>query len=76
VVAAVDQKITARVWELALLNVLDPRAINTNRHIMLRLAGHRAGMTPDTLSLVNDKCILRHSSFPLFPIEEKYTSRR
>src|SRR5579859_4858378 len=60
VVAAVHQKITARVRKLALLNVLDPRAIDANRHIMLRLAGNRTGMTTNTLPLINHKRVLRH----------------
>src|SRR6266581_8780136 len=49
VVATIDQEIAARVRKLALLNILDPRAIDANRHIMLRLAGHRTGMTSNTL---------------------------
>jgi len=48
------------VRKRALLNVLDPRAIDTNRHIMLRLAGNRTGMTTNTLPLVNHKRVLRH----------------
>jgi hypothetical protein len=60
VIAAVDQKITARVRKLALFNILDPRAIDPNGHIMLGLARHCTGMTPNTLSLVNYKPVFRH----------------
>ena len=67
VVTTIDQEIAARVRKLALLNILDPRAIDANRHIMLRLAGHRTGMTPNTLSLVNHKRVLRHYVPLCFP---------
>src|SRR5947209_7013657 len=63
VIAAVDQKITARIRELALLNILDPRAIDSNGHIMLGLARHCTSMAPNTLSLVNYKPIFRHRKF-------------
>ena len=46
--------------ELALLDVLDPGAIDADRHLMFALARHRAGMTTDALAVVDHETECRH----------------
>ena len=43
------------VRERTLFNVLDPSAIDPDRHLMLRLARHRTGVAADTLPVIDDK---------------------
>jgi hypothetical protein len=45
------------VRELALLDMLDPGAKYTNRHLVFLFARNRAGVTPDTPVLVDNKSI-------------------
>ncbi len=63
VVTAIDQKITARVGELTLLDILHPRSIDPDGHIMFRLARHRTGMAADTFALVDHKGVPGHTCF-------------
>jgi hypothetical protein len=44
-----------RVGELALFYVLDPGAVNPDRHVMLCLACNRAGMAADTLPVIDNE---------------------
>ena len=39
-------------------DVLDPRAIHTQRHLVLGLARSRTGVTADTFGLVNEKAVV------------------
>ena len=59
-IAPVNKKIAPRIGKLTLLNVLNPRAVDPNRHIMLGLTRHSTCMTANTLALVDDKGIFRH----------------
>jgi hypothetical protein len=64
VVAAVDQKITAGVGELALLDIFHPRAVYPYGNVVLGFTCHSAGMAADALALVDDKRVLRQTCFP------------
>jgi len=65
VVAAIDEKITPRVGELALLNILDPGAVDADGNVVFGFAGNGAGVAADTFSLVDDKGVFSHGGFPL-----------
>ena len=56
-IAAEDAEMTARIRERALFDVFDPGAEDADGDLMLFLAGHRAGVTPDTSVLVDDKTV-------------------
>ena len=47
-----------RVRPATLLDVLDPGAIHSERHIMLGLARHGAGVAANALVLVDDESVL------------------
>jgi hypothetical protein len=47
VIAAEHPEVAFRLGELAFLNVFYPRAVDPDRDIVLLLARHRAGVTPD-----------------------------
>jgi hypothetical protein len=64
VVAAIDQKITPRVGKLALLNILDPGAVDADGNVVFGFAGDGAGVAADAFSLVYDKGVFRHGGFP------------
>ena len=64
-IAAIDEKITARVGELAFFDVLDPRSVNADGDVMFGFARYSASMTADALALVDDKSIFRQVGFPL-----------
>ena len=47
-----------RVRKLALLDVLDPRPVNADRHLVLGLARDGAGMAADTLPVIDNKAVV------------------
>src|SRR5438105_1234894 len=64
VVAAIDEKIAARVGELTFFDILYPRAIDTDGNVMFSFTCNSACMTTDTFTLVNDKGVF-HIDCPL-----------
>ena len=70
-IAAIDEKITARVGELAFFDVFHPGAIHADRDIVFGFARYGAGMAADALALVDDKGVFRHVGFPLVGDEKK-----
>jgi hypothetical protein len=56
-VAPHHPEVARSVRKLALLDVLDPSAKYTNRHLVFLFARDRAGVTPDTPVLVDDKSV-------------------
>ena len=70
-IAAVDQKIAARVGELAFFDVLHPRSIDADRDIVFGFARDGTGMAADALALVDHKGVFRHAGFPLVGNEEE-----
>jgi hypothetical protein len=71
VVAAIDEKIAARVGELAFFDVFHPGAIHADRDIVFGFARDSAGMAADALALVDHKGVFRHAGFPLVGDEEE-----
>jgi hypothetical protein len=57
VVAARDLKHAPSVRKNALLNVLDPGPVYSHRDLVLGLARHRAGVTPNALAVINYKAV-------------------
>jgi hypothetical protein len=57
VIASQYGKMTFCVGKLTFFDVFDPRPINSNRDIMLFLAGYCTGMTADAAILVDDKAV-------------------
>ena len=57
-IATIDEEVAARIGEFTALDILHPRTIDANRHVMFCLACHRTGMATDTLTLIDHKCIL------------------
>src|SRR5581483_1529200 len=53
--APLDRKVPPRIGKGALLDVFDPGSEHTERHVVLGLAGHRAGVAANALALVDDK---------------------
>jgi hypothetical protein len=49
-----------RLRKRALLDGLDPAAIHADRDVVFRLAGDRAGVTPDALAQIDRKPVVRH----------------
>ena len=64
-IAAVDEKIAARVGKLAFFNILDPSSVHANRDIVFGFACDCTGMAANTLTLVDDKGVFRHVGFLL-----------
>ncbi len=64
VVAARDEEVASRVGELALLDVLHPRSVDADGHVVLGFAGDRAGVAADALALVDDEAILHVGILP------------
>lgn len=64
-IAAVDEKITARVGKFAFFDVLDPRSIHADRDVVFGFTRYGAGMTADALALVDDKSVFCQVGFPL-----------
>jgi hypothetical protein len=56
-VTARDLKVAARVWERPFLDVLDPRAIDAERHFVFGFASGRAGVTANALAVVNEEAV-------------------
>ena len=54
-VAAHHAEQPSRIRKTAFLDVLDPRAIDADRHLVLSLAGDGAGVTADAFAVVDDK---------------------
>ena len=57
-IAALHIEKTPRVGKLALLDVLDPRAVNADRHFVLGLARDSTRVAADTLSVVDDEAVV------------------
>src|SRR5262249_22562376 len=53
----------ARLRELALLDVLHPRAGDAERHLVLDLARHRARVAPDALAVVDQEAVVQPRRF-------------
>jgi hypothetical protein len=60
VVAAVDTELSGDIRIGALLNVLDMGPVHTDWHVVLGLAGDRAGMTADALPVVYHESVVDH----------------
>ena len=58
VIAAQHGEVTTDIGEGALLRVLHPGSEVAQRDVILRLAGHCAGMAADALPMINDKSVL------------------
>jgi hypothetical protein len=54
-IAAHHAEKAASIWKFSLFDVFNPSAINTERHLVFRFAGDRAGVTADTLAVINDE---------------------
>ncbi len=61
-ITSLNRKDAASIWEMAFLDIFNPRPIYTNRKIMLLLAGHCTGMASDTFTVVDDEPIICHAS--------------
>ena len=55
VVAARHLKVAAAVRVLARFHILDPRAVDAQRHFVFRFASSGTGVTTNTLAVVDDK---------------------
>jgi hypothetical protein len=64
VVAAQDREVATGVGKLALLDVFHPGAKGPQRHIVLGLAGERAGMAADALAVIDDEAELGQDASP------------
>ena len=53
-------KAAAHIGIRARFNILDPRAIYTKWHLILRLARGTARVTSDTFALVNEEAVIGH----------------
>src|SRR5262249_21140622 len=63
VVTSHHAEMTAGVGKLAFLDVLDPGAKNAHRNLMFLLARHRAGVTPNTSVLIDNKPVAHSERF-------------
>src|SRR5438876_5440486 len=61
-IAAIDEKIAARVGELAFFDVLNPCPVNANRNIVFGFACYSTGMAAYTFALVDHEGVLGHSA--------------
>ena len=57
VVAACNLKDAPRVGKLAFLYILDPGAVDGERHMVFRLARYRASVATDALAVINDESV-------------------
>jgi hypothetical protein len=48
----------ARIGKFPLFNIFDPGSTDAQGHLVLRLAGHAAGMTTDAGLIVDQKAII------------------
>ena len=62
-VTAHHREQAARIGESPLFDLLDPGAVDANRHLMLGFTGRGTGVTTDAFSIVNDKSILHIERF-------------
>ena len=62
-VAAVHQKIAARVGELAFFDVFDPCAVDADGYVVFGLARYRAGVAANALALVYYEGVFGHACF-------------
>jgi hypothetical protein len=58
-IAPHDRERALGVRPRALLNVLDPRAVDPERDLMLRLASNGARVTSDARRLIDDESVLQ-----------------
>src|SRR5205809_2869547 len=56
VVAPQHREVSPRIGIMALLDVLDPRAIYTDGDVVFFLAGHGAGVAPDATKIGRASC--------------------
>ena len=66
VVATVNGEQTAGMRINALLNVLDPRAIHPQRHVMFGFTRYSTGVTANTLTVIDDEAVV-HATFSFSP---------
>ena len=62
VVTALNGEQAASVRIDTFLDVLDPGAVHTQRHVVLGLTRHGAGMTADALAVINDEAVVHGNS--------------
>lgn len=67
VVAPHYAEMARSVRKLALFDVLDPGAENTNWDLVFFLTGDRTGVTPDATVLIDDKSVSHLWAFSLLP---------
>ena len=66
-VASHHPKVARGMGKLAFFDVLDPGAENTHRDLVFLFARDRAGVTPDTPVLIDDKSVSHLLAFNLLP---------
>jgi hypothetical protein len=54
-VAAHHRKDPAGVRKITFFNIFDPSPVDPDRHVMLRFACHRAGMTTNAVAVIDYK---------------------
>jgi hypothetical protein len=67
VVAPHHSEVTGGMGKLALLDMLDPSAKYTNRHLVLLFARDRAGVTANATILIDDESVSHLWTFTLLP---------
>ncbi len=65
VIASHHPEVALGVWPRPLLDVFHPGSVDSQRHLVLGLAGDRAGMTADARVLIDDEPVARHQPSPL-----------
>ncbi len=65
-IAAVYRKQSAVIGKGPLLHILHMCPINPQGHIVLGFASHRAGVTTDTVPIVNDESVVHRVCVPIF----------
>jgi len=63
VITALHQEVALDMRELADFDILDRRAEDSDRHLVLGLASGRAGMAADASVVVDDKAVLHARGF-------------
>ena len=64
-IAAIDEKIAARVGEFAFFDVLHPRSVHADRDVVFGFARDRTRVAADALALIDHEGVFRHVGFPL-----------
>jgi hypothetical protein len=59
-VAARHLKAAAHIGKRACLDILDPRAVHTQRHLIFGLTRGAARVTSNALALVNEEAVIHH----------------